>query len=243
MAVVHRIRLYDGADAVVEEEAAGAGQARDFVGQRIAGKRPGGDNGDAVNRAIVADFLAPDFDARMRRDGARDFRREYIAVHRERMAAGNARLRGRPQHQRSHASQFLFQQPWRGVFLLGLQRIAAHQFRETIGLVCRRGPHRTHFVQHDRESGFGNLPGGFGARESSADDVYGGRHGYFLDAAAGRGPAPRCVGLASWVRSRKPPFKPAASDTAESPYLSRSRSAAAVACCQRSCLPSSSSSN
>ena len=37
----------------------------------------------------------------------------------------------------------------------------------------RRLPHGPHFVEHGGESGFGDLPGGFGARQSSADDVNG----------------------------------------------------------------------
>ena len=38
----------DGADAVVEIEAAGAGEARDLLGERAAGERPAGDDPDGV---------------------------------------------------------------------------------------------------------------------------------------------------------------------------------------------------
>ena len=41
---VDRIGIHDRADAVVEEQAVGAGEARDLGGQRIAGQRPGGDD-------------------------------------------------------------------------------------------------------------------------------------------------------------------------------------------------------
>ncbi len=45
---VDGLGIDDGADAVVEEQAAGAGQARDLPGQRFAGERAGGDDDDGV---------------------------------------------------------------------------------------------------------------------------------------------------------------------------------------------------
>ena len=79
------------------------------------------------------DFLAAQFDAAARASmAAVTSRGEDVAIDRERMAAGDARLlRGREQ-QRIEAAQLLLQQPGRGGFRLALERIAAHQFGQAI---------------------------------------------------------------------------------------------------------------
>ncbi len=87
-----------------------------------------------------------------------------VAIHGEGVPARNAGgLRG-AQQQRIQAAQFLFEQPGRGGFGLALQRVAAHQFGEAIGLVRGGGPHRAHFVQHARNSAARDLPRGFACR-------------------------------------------------------------------------------
>src|ERR1022692_2739789 len=65
--LIDRIGFHNRADAVVKEQAAGTGEASDFLGQRIAGQGAGGDDGDAGDAGVrhFADLLAADFDARM----------------------------------------------------------------------------------------------------------------------------------------------------------------------------------
>ena len=53
---VHGFGVDDGADAVVKEQPLGPGEARDGCGERVAGERAGGDDGDAVlgNRRAIS---------------------------------------------------------------------------------------------------------------------------------------------------------------------------------------------
>ena len=55
--------------------------------------------------------------------------------------------------------------------LIGLQRIAAYQFSQPVGLVCGCGADGTHFPENDGKSGLGNLPGSFTTCESAARDM------------------------------------------------------------------------
>ena len=100
-------------------------------------------------------------------------RGEDVAIDGEGVAAGDAGLLRGAQQQRIQAAQFLLEQPGRGGFGLALQRVAADQFGEAVGLVRRGGAHGTHFVEDARNAAAGDLPGGFGAGESAADDVDG----------------------------------------------------------------------
>lgn len=59
----------------------------------------------------------------------------------------------------------------------GSEGVAAHQFGEVLGVVGGAAADRAHFVEDDRDAGSGNLPGCFGARQASADDVDGGLGG------------------------------------------------------------------
>ena len=98
---------------------------------------------------------------------------EDVAVDREGMSAGDAGLLRGLQQQRIEAAQFFFEQPGRGGFGLALERVAADEFGEAVGLVRRSGAHGAHLVEHARHSAAGDLPGGFRAGESAADDVDG----------------------------------------------------------------------
>ena len=93
----------------------------------------------------------------------------YINLSRE-VYAG---MRGRVQNQRTEFAQFPLQLPRRGILGLALEGIAAHQFAKIGGLVCRSLFGGAHFVQDASQSGSSNLPRGFGAGETSADDVNG----------------------------------------------------------------------
>ena len=123
-----------------------------------------------------APSLAAQFDERLGFDGGGDFGGEDVAIHGERVAAGYARLLCGGEQQRIQAAQFLFEQPGRGGFLLRFQRIAAHQFGQPVGLVRRRAARGTHFVERDAQAAARDLPGGFRARQSAAEDVNGRRH-------------------------------------------------------------------
>ena len=52
-----------------------------------------------------------------------------------------------------------------------LERVGANQLGETVGLVRRRAAHAAHFMDHDVVPALGELPRGFAAGESAADDV------------------------------------------------------------------------
>ncbi len=55
--------------------------------------------------------------------------------------------------------------------LIALKRIAADEFGKAVGLVRVRGAHGAHFAERDINTAFGNLPGRFGAGESSSEDL------------------------------------------------------------------------
>jgi hypothetical protein len=74
--------------------------------------------------------------------------------------------------QRSAATQLFFEKIRRGARLIGLERIRADDFGEVVGLMSGSRPRGTHLVQANFYPALGGLPGGFGARETSADDWY-----------------------------------------------------------------------
>ena len=149
--MVDAVGFDDRADAVVEEQAAGAGEPSDFGGQGVAGERPAGDDGDAV-LGNSDRFFAPQFDQRLGGDGAGDFLGEDDAVHGERVSARHSRDGGRAQEQRIEPPQFFFQEPGRGAFLVRLERVAADQFGQAVGLMRRRLTGRAHLVEDHRET-------------------------------------------------------------------------------------------
>ena len=53
---------------------------------------------------------------------------------------------------------------------VALERVAADEFGEAVGLVRVRGADRAHFVESYVEAALGELPCGFGSGEASADD-------------------------------------------------------------------------
>src|ERR1017187_4830588 len=69
----------DGADAVVEVEAAASGEAGDFVGEGARGERAGGDDPDSV-AGEPGDFVAAEFDERFSGDGGGDLFGEEVAI-------------------------------------------------------------------------------------------------------------------------------------------------------------------
>ena len=114
-------------------------------------------------------LFAADLDARMRFDRAGDFLRERDAIHRQRLTSGNARLFRRAKQQRIEAAQLFLEQPGCRWMLIALQRIAADQFGQAVGLVGVGRAHGPHFVERDIDAALRELPCGFGAGEASAD--------------------------------------------------------------------------
>jgi hypothetical protein len=53
--------------------------------------------------------------------------------------------------------------------LIALQRIAADEFGQAVGLVRVGGANRAHFIKRDADAAFGELPGRFCAGEATAD--------------------------------------------------------------------------
>ena len=89
------------------------------------------------------------------------------------MSAGHSRdLRG-AQEQRVEAPQLFFQEPGGGAFLVCLERVAANQLGQPIGLVRRRLAGGAHFVEDDGQTLAADLPGRFRSGKTGADDVDG----------------------------------------------------------------------
>jgi len=112
----------------------------------------------------------------VRGDGKGDFGGEDFAIDGEGVAAGDAGLVGAAEDEGGEAAELLLEEPGGGGFLLGFEGIAADEFGEAIGLVGGGGAGGAHFIEHGGVAGFGDLPGGFGAGESAAEDVDGGGH-------------------------------------------------------------------
>ena len=61
-----------------------------------------------------------------------------------------------------------------------LEGVGADELGEAIGLVRRRAADAAHLVHDDVVAALGELPGGFAAGESAADDVDGLSHSHLL---------------------------------------------------------------
>ena len=107
----------------------------------------------------------------MRGDRARHFVGEPVAIHRERGAGGDAREVGSLHHHGPQPPHLLFQQTNSVIELVAAEGIAADELGKPIGLVDRGRPHRTHFVDGDRNPERSGLPGGFASGKPPAYDV------------------------------------------------------------------------
>ena len=103
------------------------------------------------------------------------------------MSAGDAGLLGGLEEERIEAAEFLLEEPGRGGFGLALEGVAADEFGEAVGLVRGGGAQGTHFVEDAGDAAAGDLPGGFGAGESAADDVDGLSQGQRIPASSAAG--------------------------------------------------------
>ena len=106
------------------------------------------------------------------------------------------------QDQRAGAAHLLVQQA-DGVVLgiVGAQRVGADQLGAVVGLVRLGRAQWPHLVQHDRDAGLRQVPGGLAAGKAGADDVDGAGmgcgHGASDKGWAGAPQAPSSQGLAA----------------------------------------------
>ena len=104
--------------------------------KRVAGERARRDNPDLVGiQWNPGDLAALEPDQRLARDGCGEAPGERPTVHRQRRAAGYPRLGGDPHRDGAHSPQLFLEEPRGAAGSLGLQRIAAHQFADLVGLV------------------------------------------------------------------------------------------------------------
>ena len=163
----------DGGDAVVEGELFGAGEALEFGGERRAGERAAGEDGDGVGIVFVevGDFFATDFDVWLRGDEVGDAAGEFDAVDGEGVAGGNGAGVGGLQEEGAGAAHLLLEQPGRGVFAFALEGVRADELGKVGGLVGFGGAEGAHLREDDVAAEVGGLESGFGAGEAAADYV------------------------------------------------------------------------
>ena len=168
--------MHDRRDGVEEGERVFAGQRADRGGERRRGQRTGGDDDvvPVVGRQ-AGDFAALDANAADRRASAASTAGgKAVAVDRQRAAGRHLVGVGRAHDQRAERAHLAVQQADRVVLgVVGAERVGADEFGEALGLVRGGGARRAHLVQHDRDAGVGDLPGGLAAGEAAADDVHG----------------------------------------------------------------------
>jgi hypothetical protein len=99
-------------------------------------------------------------------------RGELDAVDGEGVAGGDGGGVGVGEQEGAGAAHLLLEQPGRGVFGLGLERVGADEFGEVGGLVGFGGAVRAHLVEVDLAAAAGGLQGGFGAGEPPPMTVF-----------------------------------------------------------------------
>ena len=149
--------------------AGSTGDAGNFTRQGVACERASGDNGDAVRKH--SKFFTAQFDERLALDCFGDAFGKNLAIHGERMAAGDASALRQAQQERIETAQFFLQQPRCGVRLFRLERVAANQFAQPVCTVSRRRLARTHLPKHHPQATARDLPSCLRAGQPSANYV------------------------------------------------------------------------
>ena len=119
------------------------------------------------------DPLPNDLDPGMLLDRARDLRSEFLSIHGQSRAGGNAILVRGAHDQRVERAHLLVKEP-DGIVLgvVGAEAVRANHFGEAVGLVRRRHVAATaHLAQPHPQTGFAQLPCDFRTGEAAADDV------------------------------------------------------------------------
>src|SRR5581483_11901700 len=121
---VDGVSINDRANRVEKVQVRGSTQARDFLRERIGGKRTGSDDRNLIV-GDCRDFFTVNPDQRFARKGVGDRGGKSCASDGQRVSGRNGTLPGDLDQQRSGAAHFFFQQPGRGVFAVGLEGVGA----------------------------------------------------------------------------------------------------------------------
>ena len=185
---VDGLAVDDRRDGVEEGERRLARQLEDRLGERGRGEGAGGDDhGGPFLRRQAGDLAALDGDERMRFERRRDRVGEAVAVDGQRAAGRHLIGVAFGHDQRAQRAHLLMQQADRvGFGIVRAEGVGADELGKAFGLVGVGAANRAHLVQHDRNAGLGDLPGGFGAGEAAADDMDG------FDCAHGHSPERFC---------------------------------------------------
>ena len=193
---VDALALHDRAGGIEEVAGLAAGEGAQVVGQLGGRERPGGQHGDLVG--LGQPLLGAPFhrDQGMGLDGGGEGGAVAAPVDGQGAAGGHRMGIGGADDHRTQAPQLLLEQAGGAVGGEGPEAVAAHQFGELAAVVRGGAPHRPHFHQPYRNSGGGDLPGGFGAGEAGTDDEH-------HQARA------RLIISCSWPTAARPMLKPA----------------------------------
>ena len=108
----------------------------------------------------------------MRRNTARDFSTELVAVDGERPAGRHAVKLPCLHHERTAAAHLFFEEPDRVVYGGATKRVGTHELRHLIGVLCGGARRRLLLDQAHRHASFGQLPRALGAGEARTNDDY-----------------------------------------------------------------------
>ena len=165
---IHALCCHDRRCRVVEIERVRACQRFDRGKQGVRGQRSRGTNDHVVLRQrfyLFADHL----DVWMGFDLFCDPGGKRLTIDRLRTTGRHTRVVRRFHDKRAHAAQLLLEQPGTARQLVGAQRIAADQLSKAAGVMGDRLFLRAHFVESDRASPAGDLPGRFRSCQTGAD--------------------------------------------------------------------------
>ena len=173
----------DGRDGVEEGERVAPRFRTDRLGQGGGGEGTGRDDRLSLVRQHCH-FLTNDHDKRMCFEAFRDCRAEPVPVDGERatrrdligIAARHDEAIGQSHLGVEQADRVLPR-------VVGSERVGAYELGQPVRLVGVGATRAAHLVQHDRDAGPRDLPGGLRPGETAADDVNGFAHGPNLSAA------------------------------------------------------------
>ncbi len=126
--------------------------------------------------------ISPRFDGdqRMGRQCRRDLVRKGITIHGQRRPCRHLVLVRHAHDQRIQLAHFMVDQSDRvEVGIIRPERVRTDQFGKPLALVGLGHADRAHFMEDDRDAGFGDLPGGFTAGKAAADNMDGGNNTLF----------------------------------------------------------------
>ena len=119
------------------------------------------------------DFIAAEFNQRVVGEGLGQVFAEDASIDGQCAPCGNFVLVGFLDDDRAESAEFFVEETGGAIGGLGTEGVATDEFGEVFAVVggaFYKGPH---FMEHDGNSGLGDLPRGFGSGQSTADDVNG----------------------------------------------------------------------